>query len=290
MSCSNIYDGRNAAQQRRALSRYAGCLLRRKSTSACQITVGEDLQRLNGKSRSLIDGEGLDKESKEDKLLQIFTETVIGPIFFESSSSAKATEGFGEGNFRALFESVRLTDCTWCGVAMTGLKYLSGFGNEHATERLPARCRKARNSPQRRHSIYVEQVSGDYSPRRAITICALGNIACVLGGHSPHHAIDKRNLRTAPNRERMAPPDRLRWDPLPMPAAPTDFVDGLHTMLTNGDASLQRGIGVHLYRQPVDDALLLRRGRRVADRATTGRTHTQDRSSASSLPNRVRSR
>ncbi|MBL8524013.1 MAG: 4-hydroxyphenylpyruvate dioxygenase, partial [Betaproteobacteria bacterium] len=65
---------------------------------------GEDLPRLQ-KNKILIDGEGLDKESKEDKLLQIFTETVIGPIFFEVIQR-KGNEGFGEGNFKALFEAI----------------------------------------------------------------------------------------------------------------------------------------------------------------------------------------
>jgi 4-hydroxyphenylpyruvate dioxygenase len=40
-------------------------------------------------------------------LLQIFTQTVIGPIFFEIIQR-KGDEGFGEGNFRALFESIEL--------------------------------------------------------------------------------------------------------------------------------------------------------------------------------------
>ena len=40
-------------------------------------------------------------------LLQIFTRTVIGPIFFEIIQR-KGNEGFGEGNFRALFESIEL--------------------------------------------------------------------------------------------------------------------------------------------------------------------------------------
>jgi 4-hydroxyphenylpyruvate dioxygenase len=65
---------------------------------------GEDLARLQ-RNKILIDGEGLDKESKEDKLLQIFTETVIGPIFFEVIQR-KGNEGFGEGNFKALFEAI----------------------------------------------------------------------------------------------------------------------------------------------------------------------------------------
>jgi 4-hydroxyphenylpyruvate dioxygenase len=65
---------------------------------------GEDLERLR-RNRILIDGEGVDKDCHEDKLLQIFTETVIGPIFFEIIQR-KGNEGFGEGNFRALFESI----------------------------------------------------------------------------------------------------------------------------------------------------------------------------------------
>jgi 4-hydroxyphenylpyruvate dioxygenase len=40
-------------------------------------------------------------------LLQIFTKTVIGPIFFEIIQR-KGNQGFGEGNFRALFESIEL--------------------------------------------------------------------------------------------------------------------------------------------------------------------------------------
>ena len=62
---------------------------------------GESLARLR-RDRILIDGapgEG------QGLLLQIFTDTVIGPIFFEIIER-KGNEGFGEGNFRALFESI----------------------------------------------------------------------------------------------------------------------------------------------------------------------------------------
>jgi 4-hydroxyphenylpyruvate dioxygenase len=65
---------------------------------------GEDLERMK-RDRILLDGEGVDKDHHEDKLLQIFTETVIGPIFFEIIQR-KGNQGFGEGNFRALFESI----------------------------------------------------------------------------------------------------------------------------------------------------------------------------------------
>ena len=49
----------------------------------------------------------MDGEPKGGRLLQIFTATVIGPIFFEIIQR-KGDEGFGEGNFRALFESIEL--------------------------------------------------------------------------------------------------------------------------------------------------------------------------------------
>jgi 4-hydroxyphenylpyruvate dioxygenase len=53
----------------------------------------------------LIDGEGVVDGGTTKILLQIFSRTVIGPIFFEFIQR-KGDEGFGEGNFRALFESI----------------------------------------------------------------------------------------------------------------------------------------------------------------------------------------
>ena len=64
---------------------------------------GEDLAALK-KNDILIDG---DVESDEGLLLQIFTQNAIGPIFFEIIQR-KGNEGFGEGNFKALFESIEL--------------------------------------------------------------------------------------------------------------------------------------------------------------------------------------
>jgi 4-hydroxyphenylpyruvate dioxygenase len=64
---------------------------------------GEDLARLQ-RDRILIDGA---PGAGQGLLLQIFTDTVIGPIFFELIQR-KGNEGFGEGNFRALFESIEL--------------------------------------------------------------------------------------------------------------------------------------------------------------------------------------
>lgn len=53
----------------------------------------------------LIDGEGVVDGGETKILLQIFSKTVIGPIFFEFIQR-KGDNGFGEGNFRALFESI----------------------------------------------------------------------------------------------------------------------------------------------------------------------------------------
>ena len=58
-------------------------------------------QRLR-KDRILIDGA---PARGAGLLLQIFTNTVIGPIFFEIIQR-KGNEGFGEGNFQALFEAI----------------------------------------------------------------------------------------------------------------------------------------------------------------------------------------
>src|SRR5690554_1420293 len=62
---------------------------------------GEDLERL-ARNKILIDA---DPETRQRKLLQIFTTNALGPIFFEIIQR-KGNEGFGEGNFQALFESI----------------------------------------------------------------------------------------------------------------------------------------------------------------------------------------
>ena len=61
---------------------------------------GEDLAKLQ-ELNLLIDGD----PEKDGILLQIFTDTVIGPVFFEIIQR-KGNQGFGEGNFKALFESI----------------------------------------------------------------------------------------------------------------------------------------------------------------------------------------
>ena len=64
---------------------------------------GEDIEAMR-KRRILIDGAPTEGQGL---LLQIFSTNVIGPIFFEFIQR-KGNEGFGEGNFQALFESIEL--------------------------------------------------------------------------------------------------------------------------------------------------------------------------------------
>ncbi|PWC27560.1 4-hydroxyphenylpyruvate dioxygenase [Teichococcus aestuarii] len=65
---------------------------------------GEDIARLK-RNGILVDGEGVVEHRKARLLLQIFSGNVIGPVFFEFIER-KGDDGFGEGNFRALFESI----------------------------------------------------------------------------------------------------------------------------------------------------------------------------------------
>lgn len=64
---------------------------------------GEPIQELK-RNRILIDG---NTYSEKALLLQIFTQNMLGPVFFEIIQR-KGDEGFGEGNFKALFESIEL--------------------------------------------------------------------------------------------------------------------------------------------------------------------------------------
>ncbi|MDF2114749.1 4-hydroxyphenylpyruvate dioxygenase [Roseiarcaceae bacterium H3SJ34-1] len=65
---------------------------------------GQDIARLT-RSGILIDGEGVVENREARILLQIFSANMVGPVFFEFIER-KGDEGFGEGNFRALFESI----------------------------------------------------------------------------------------------------------------------------------------------------------------------------------------
>src|SRR3984885_592431 len=113
------------------------------------------------------------------------------------------------------------------------LSYLDGFGNHFASEAL-AGALPQQNSPQRcPYGLYAEQLSGTAftAPRHANRRSWLYRIrpAASHGAVAPRpHA-----LLTAQFGADATPPDRLRWNPLPLPETPTDFLDGLVTMAGN---------------------------------------------------------
>ena len=131
---------------------------------------------------------------------------------------------------------------------ITQLEYLSGFGNEHATEALPGALPVGRNSPQRvAYGLYAEQLSGTAftAPRHANRRSWLYRIR-PAAMHTPFEAFPHPHFH---NRFEEVPtsPNQLRWNPFPLPQAPTDFVDGLYTMAGNGSPATQSGCGLHLY-------------------------------------------
>jgi homogentisate 1,2-dioxygenase len=131
-----------------------------------------------------------------------------------------------------------------------GWRYLSGFGNEFASEAVPGALPRGQNAPQTPPlGLYTEQLSGTpfTAPRAANRRSWLYRIR-PSAMHRPFRRVDDGLLRTAPCREAEPSPNRLRWEPLPFPDRPADFVESLTTIGTNGAASGRDGIGVHVYR------------------------------------------
>ena len=132
---------------------------------------------------------------------------------------------------------------------LADFNYQSGFGNEFATEALRGALPQGQNSPQRApYALYAEQLSGTAftAPRHANRRSWLYRLRPSVA-HGEFRPLDARLLRTAPFNEAAPPPTQLRWDPLPISSAPTDFLEGLSTLAGNGDAGMQAGMGVHVY-------------------------------------------
>ena len=132
---------------------------------------------------------------------------------------------------------------------MNALTYLSGFGNHHQTEAINGALPQGRNSPQQvAFGLYAEQVSGSaFTAPRHENLRSWQYRLRPSAEHTTYKQIDAGMIRTAPCTEATTPPNRLRWNPLALPTKATDFIDGLMTIATNGNASLQQGIAVHIY-------------------------------------------
>src|ERR1700723_3572701 len=129
------------------------------------------------------------------------------------------------------------------------LAYQSGFGNEFATEAVPGALPRGQNAPQKSAlGLYTEQFSGTSftapraTNRRTWTYRIRPSVT-----HKPYEEMAAGLLRSGPFTEVPTPPNQLRWNPLPIPAEKTDFIDGIITLGGNGDPAFQTGVAIHLY-------------------------------------------
>jgi homogentisate 1,2-dioxygenase len=129
------------------------------------------------------------------------------------------------------------------------LKYQTGFGNEFATEAEKGALPVGRNSPQKAPlGLYAEQFSGTaftvprVHNKRTWTYRIRPSVT-----HSPFKYIENNNFRSSPFDEVITTPNQLRWDALPVPSEPTDFIDGITTIAGNGDLFSQTGLAFHIY-------------------------------------------
>lgn len=130
------------------------------------------------------------------------------------------------------------------------LTYLSGFGNEHASEAVEGALPVGQNNPQRPpHGLYAEQLSGTAftAPRAENRRTWMYRIRpSVLHVHDLRE-VDIGLWRTAPARETDPPIGQLRWDAVEIPDEPLTWLTGLRTIATNGDVHGQYGMGAHIY-------------------------------------------
>jgi homogentisate 1,2-dioxygenase len=132
---------------------------------------------------------------------------------------------------------------------MPELNYQSGFANEFATEAVPGALPVGQNAPQQApRGLYTEQLSGSsftaprHLNRRTWTYRIRPSVM-----HPPYQRIPNGMVRSTPFNEVETTPSQLRWDPIPLPEKPTDFIDGLTTLAGNGDLSMHSGVAIHLY-------------------------------------------
>jgi homogentisate 1,2-dioxygenase len=130
------------------------------------------------------------------------------------------------------------------------LRYQSGFGNTFSSEAVKGALPVARNSPQRApKGLYAEVLSGTaFTAPRADNHSAWLYKLRPSAMHGPYKRMSDGLVRSGPFNEVETPPNRLRWNPFPLPAKPTDFIDGLATLAGSGSPAAQSGIAVHIYR------------------------------------------
>ncbi len=138
---------------------------------------------------------------------------------------------------------------------MTDHRYIPGFGNHVATEAVVGALPIGRNSPQHvPFGLYAEQLSGTAftAPRAENRRSWLYRLRPTANHPAFTPYVGDSLFRSAPFDEVPPSPNRLRWDPLPMPDTPTDWLDGLVSYGGTGSVDDQTGVGIHLYAATAD--------------------------------------
>ena len=128
------------------------------------------------------------------------------------------------------------------------LKSLSGFGNHFSSEVVKGALPTDQNSPQKAPlGLYAEQLSGSAftAPRSANLFSWLYRIRPSVM-HGAFEPMKELTAQAFPVPKHLNP-NQMRWNALPTPTKPTDFIEGLRTVCGNGSALEGRGLHVHLY-------------------------------------------
>jgi homogentisate 1,2-dioxygenase len=129
------------------------------------------------------------------------------------------------------------------------ISYQAGFGNTFASEAAKGALPVGQNAPQRApRGLYTEVISGTaFTAPRAENLSSWLYKLRPSAMHAPYKPVANGQIRSGPFDEVKTPPNRLRWNPLPIPSKPTDFIDGLTTIAGSGNVAAHAGLGVHVY-------------------------------------------
>jgi len=114
---------------------------------------------------------------------------------------------------------------------------------------VPDALPRSQNAPQKiALGLYTEEVNGtSFTAPRAASKWTWTYRIRPSAKHKPFHEAANGLIRGGPFHEVPTPPNQLRWQPMPIPAKPTDFIEGIATLGGNGDPSLQTGAAIHVY-------------------------------------------
>jgi len=128
------------------------------------------------------------------------------------------------------------------------MQYMSGFGNEFATEAKQGALPVGQNTPQKvAYGLYAEQLSGTpfTAPRAKNKRSWLYRIL-PSAKHAPFQKKSANKWASSPFQQG-ANPNQLRWSTLDIPREPTSFLKGLTTLAGGGDSHSNTGLAVHIY-------------------------------------------